>query len=59
MSICGTISSAQLMIEVPNTQYSTGLAPHRSDIHPPSARMTPEGKLKIAVRMPANTTVVP
>ena len=46
------------MTERPNTQYITARAPNLSDIQPPAARITPEGKLKTAVNVPASTTVV-
>ena len=40
----------------PKTIYMTKRAPNLSDIHPPTARIIPDGKLKIAAIMPAVTT---
>ena len=58
-SIWGTTSNALIAKEEPSTQYMTRLAPILSDIHPPSARITPEGKLNAAARKPAITRPMP
>ena len=55
----GTTSSAQQTVQPPSTQYITRRAPKWSDIQPPSARMTPDGRLKIAAIRPAVATLMP
>ena len=56
--IWGTISNKQQISEDPKTQYITRRAPQTSDIHPPSARITPDGRVFTAASTPARNTVV-
>jgi hypothetical protein len=51
------MSSKQLIAHPLKTQYITVRAPNLSDIQPPRARMTPEGKVKIDDRRPAVATL--
>ena len=59
ISILVMISIALRIIDQKKTLNITPLAPHLSDIHPPKALITPEGKLKSDANSPATTREAP
>ncbi len=49
-------SSRLIRTEAPSTQYMTLRPPNLSDIQPPRARITPDGRLNAEAKMPAVTS---